>query len=136
MPDREKTIKDLRALSNIAAYNGDIQSMRTMDDAIVLLEASAPRVMTLSEARETLHNEDFVYFIEDIDGGMLVGFRAGMDYMSLSNGEYMNLDDLDEDGDLAAEYGKTFRFWTSRPSQKQILETKWEAKEGSNAEIH
>lgn len=42
MPDRKKTIENLRALSNIAAYNGDIQSMRTMDDAIVLLEEQGP----------------------------------------------------------------------------------------------
>lgn len=97
----------------------------TIRDALSLLREQVPKVMSLEEARETLHNEDFVYFIEDIDDKMLVGFRAGEDYLSLSNGDYMNLDDLDEGGSLEAEYGKTFRFWTSRPSKEQMKNAPW-----------
>lgn len=133
---REKVIYALRCRGNgspstcseCSYYNSEpccCNLIYIIKDALVLLEEQEARVMTLEEARETLHNEDFVYFIEDIDVKMLVGFRAGEDYLSLSNGDYMNLDDLDEGGSLEAEYGKTFRFWTSRPSKEQMKNAPW-----------
>lgn len=42
MPDREKVIENLKAMSNICAVNGDIQSMRTIGDTISLLEEQEP----------------------------------------------------------------------------------------------
>lgn len=139
MADREKVKKGMECCTNdvLDPYacqecpylghkptrDGCIKPM--LLDALSLLREQVPKVMSLEEARETLHNEDFVYFIEDIDYKMLVGFRAGEDYLSLSNGDYMNLDDLDEGGSLEAEYGKTFRFWTSRPSKEQMKNAPW-----------
>ena len=46
MVDREKVIKYLQRMSNIYALNGDIQSMRTIDDAIFLLSNIKPIVTT------------------------------------------------------------------------------------------
>lgn len=135
MTDTEKRDKVIRGLIWHKAghyveclkcpYRDDGCETTLCNDALALLKEQVPKVMRLEEARETLHNEDFVYFIEDIDIGMLVGFRAGEDYLSLSNGDYMNLDDLDECGSLEAEYGKTFRFWTSRPSKEQMKNAPW-----------
>ena len=120
----QEAIKELKGLINSCVGRKEIDWV--CREVIEYLQKQEPRVMTLEEARETLHNEDFVYFIEDIDSEMLVGFRAGENYLSLSNGGYMNLDDLDEDGELVTEYGKEFRFWTSRPSEQQRREVPWE----------
>lgn len=141
MTDAEKREKVIFAIENCLTTDSVTECRKTecpfiscresclewlLRSALALLKEQEPRVMTEEEARETLHNEDFVHFIEDVDDEMLVGFRAGQDYLSLSNGDYMNFDDLDEGGDLATEYGKTFRFWTSRPTPEQKRETKWE----------
>lgn len=43
MPKRDKVIKNLREMSDVCAIYGDIQSMRTIDDALALLkEQEAP----------------------------------------------------------------------------------------------
>ena len=42
MPDREKVIKNLQSVANVCALNGDIQSMRMIDDAIILLKDLEP----------------------------------------------------------------------------------------------
>lgn len=118
MPDREKTIENLRALSNIAAYNGDIQSMRTMDDAIVLLGEQEPRVMTPYEARA----EYEIVWLErkDISCEVAILQRVACSMYDFS---IMGTDEMPSL--LESQYGKTWRCWTSRPSWKQ-RETKWE----------
>lgn len=42
MLNREKVIKNLQSVTNICALNGDIQSMRAVDDALTLLEEKTP----------------------------------------------------------------------------------------------
>ena len=46
MTDRGEVIKNLKSIANICALNGDIQSMRTIDDAIFLLSDLKPIVTT------------------------------------------------------------------------------------------
>lgn len=86
--------------------------------------------MTLAEARETLHTAEFLYCEDKNDdtraGGLLRGVLNGSDYWDLINGEYMTPDCLDEGEDLESEYGKIFRFWTSRPMPEQMRDTPWE----------
>ena len=127
MPDREKTIKDLRALSNIAAYNGDIQSMRTMDNAIALLEEQEPWVMMPYEAAE--------YEIVWLDRKDISCEVAILQRTACSMYEFSIMGTDEMPSLLESQYGKTWRCWTSRPSW-QMREAKWEAKEGSDAEIH
>ena len=99
-------------------------------DALALLKEQEPRVLTLEEARATLRTADFLYCEDKNDDTMAGGLTRGVlndsDYWDLSNGEYMTLECLDEGEDLEAEYGKTFRFWTSRPTLEQMRDTKWE----------
>ena len=52
MLDREKVIKNLQSMANICALNGDIQSMRTIDDAIFLLSDLKPIVTTNAYGKE------------------------------------------------------------------------------------
>lgn len=99
--------------------------------AIALLKEQDARVMTVEEARETLHTAEFLY-CEDKNndtraGGLLRGVLNGSGYWDLINGEYMTPDCLDEGEDLEAEYGKTFRFWTAKPTPEQMRNTPWEA---------
>jgi hypothetical protein len=99
-------------------------------DALALLKEREARVMTLEEARATLRTADFLY-CEDknddtMEGGLMRGVLNGSDYWDLSNGEYMTPDCLDEGEDLEAEYGKTFRFWTAKPTPEQMRDTPWE----------
>lgn len=101
----------------------------TIRDALTLLKNQEARVMTLEEARETLHTAEFLYCEDRNDdtreGGLLRGVLNGSGYWDLINGEYMTLDCLDEGEDLESEYGKTFRFWTAKPSPEQMRETSW-----------
>ena len=46
MPNREKVIKDLQRIANTCVFNGDIQSIRTINDAIFLLSDLKPIVTT------------------------------------------------------------------------------------------
>ena len=143
MPDREKVIRAL-TFCCYDIHDGDCNPdcpyydacsvgspvPAVMYDALALLKEQKPRVMTLEEARETLRTAEFLYCEDKNDdtraGGLLRGVRNGSDYWDLINGEYMTPDCLDEGEDLESEYGKTFRFWTSRPSPEQMRETKWE----------
>ncbi len=116
MPDREKVIENLRAMSNIAANNGDIQSMRTIDDALVLLRERGPRVMTLEEVREC-------------DDWMWVEYQSGY-----CGWQKPTVDGYDEEGILWDDatfdpydvYGDCWRCWTSRSTPEQMRDTKWE----------
>ena len=49
MPDREKVIKKLQTVANLCALNGDIQSMRTIDDALALLKEQEARWIPVTE---------------------------------------------------------------------------------------
>lgn len=91
-------------------------------DALELLRAKQPRVLTLEEAKqwneqnnhekepvyiENIHEPDFTYaYVGD--------FRTSVASYKLSNGHEF-------DG-----YGETWRCWTARPTEKQMEETPWE----------
>lgn len=154
MPDREKTIENLRALSNIAAYNGDIQSMRTMDDAVVLLEASAP-----IPAADVVEEENVLkfYYVRSIDE-YWIGQRVDNFYYAeydsktrqwvwthsryLPWGEHIiSTTSLWKEHTYPSKPEEIpFADWLQGFIRKQSgsaeRETKWEAKEGSDAEIH
>ena len=145
MPDREKVIKALeccRYVETWSFHNCEICPYKEaghgvvgcedqlVSDALDLLKEQEARVMSLKEARETLHTAEFLYCEDKNDdtmaGGLMRGVLNGSDYWDLSNGEYMTPDCLDEGGDLEAEYGKYFRFWTAKPSPEQMRYTPWE----------
>lgn len=95
-----------------------------LEDVIALLKAQEPRVMTLEEARETLHTSDFLVMEEPHRSSIFLGHR-GEWHFDLSNGEYLDFDDLDVWSNYVVEYGKIFRFWTSRPTEEQRKAVEW-----------
>jgi len=58
MPNREKVIKNLQSVANICAVNGDIQSMRTIDDALSLLNADVVPVIRCRDCRHSMMTYD------------------------------------------------------------------------------
>jgi hypothetical protein len=89
-----------------------------MTDALALLKAQEPRVMTLEEALAAdyvyleirLHSSlpcDCCILAIDRDGGILPLHKGFCAYL---------------DGE---EYGETWRCWTSRPDEKRRAETPW-----------
>lgn len=124
MIDREKVIDELKGMVKVCAIYGDDEAIETLNSAISMLREQEARVMPLDEARETLHTAEFLYCEDKNDdtraGGLLRGVLNGSGYWDLINGEYMTPDCLDEGEDLGAEYGKTFRFWTAKPTPEQM----------------
>lgn len=132
MPDREKVIRGLLACAEEDSCDSCpyeyIGCRATLtDDALALLKEQEARVMTREEASETLMHGDFV-IVEDRDTDMIWLGMRGDDNMELASGEYFDFDDLEKQ-DYRSEYGKSFRFWTSRPSPEQMRDTKWEGDE-------
>lgn len=58
MADRGKTIKNLQAVGNNAALNGDIQSMRTIDDVLALLKEQPIRCAECEYYEKRCPSED------------------------------------------------------------------------------
>lgn len=87
-----------------------------IQDALELLKAQKPRVMTLEEAQTALHNDDVVW-VELKDKMICAGIRMdGTDYFTMQNNDVLDVTDFDS-GEGAEMYGKEVRCWTSRPDQ-------------------
>ena len=98
-------------------------------DALALLKTQEPRVMTLEEIGSALkmplwketkraHKDLYTGWVlaYDIQKGLgITGTRLGMSEPS-GRVVWYSLDD----------YGKTWRCWTSRPSDEQLKAVKWE----------
>ncbi len=123
MPDVKNTINGLQQAIDIMRrimpnqYWFDIET--PCNDAIALLKAQGPRVMTATEA----YTADYVYI--EFDGVITPAIRTTNErdghresYFATQQlgGDWMRWDD----------YGITWRCWTSRPTDEQRGETQWE----------
>jgi len=125
MPDREKVIKhivdcvnDVDGLTNVQWVLAELDILK---DALVLLKAQEPRVMTLEELiawqKKPIIERDPIY-VEYREGK---GFGAphwaqdnfGFNVVSCS------------DNYRSGVYGMLIRCWTSRPDKKTMEETPW-----------
>lgn len=131
MADWEKVISELQAEIYSAAYHGnsfkDCVPVSLLQNALSLLKAQEPRVMTLEEVKnsEVLYFEDFT----DISDCVKPIVRPAVN-IEVKNGGVVMLDsEMWDDGftfSTDEEYGKTWRCWTSRPTDKQREAVKWE----------
>lgn len=137
MINREKVIKWLeiciKGCDDSCPYKKECESkggfIEPMRDAIALLKAQGPHVMTLDEIdkalkmplwKETKSANKYLYtgwvLAYDIQKGEgITGTRLGMSEPS-GRVVWYRLDD----------YGKTWRCWTSRPTDEQREKVKWE----------
>lgn len=122
MVDREKVIKGLECIRDYdpmfrVAHDDEFSQYAV--DALALLKAQEPRVMTLDELSEKtdVWFESLVY--DTIDPALSSGSYDDGTVGLMTLGEELFY--LDE-----ADYGKTWRCWTSRPTDEQREEAKWE----------
>lgn len=127
--DREKVINGLeRFIADFKPFCGNKSDWQRVDDAIALLKVQEPRVMTLDEIgkalkmplwKETKSANKYLYtgwvLAHDIQKGEgITGTRLGMSEPS-GRVVWYRLDD----------YGKTWRCWTSRPTDEQREAKPW-----------
>ena len=141
MVDREKVIAGLKCCATNRLRREDCEAInctyldlegrgcihQLIRDALAMLKAQEPRVMTMEEAQANVQNGPFI-IVEvrdstgsEVDFGVLVG-----DYYEMSEGSVLTVEDF---GMMKDDYGKRFRLWTSRPDEKRRAETPWGAQE-------
>ena len=139
MPDRERVIKGLESCIGFGDNYCDVcpYSLNEFEcdreklkaDALALLKAQEPHVMTLEEIGSALkmplwketkrvHKDLYTGWVlaYDIQKGLgITGTRLGMSEPS-GRVVWYSLDD----------YGKTWRCWTPEPTEKQRESVKWD----------
>ena len=126
MTDREKVIKGLQEAVDWLSTETSctIVDQWVVCDALALLRAQEPRVMTWEEAQANVNEGPFIIIeLRDSTGteiyyGVLVG-----DSYEMSEGSSLTVCEF---GLLEDAYGKRFRCWTSRPTDKQRKAVKWD----------
>ena len=135
MADLQNTIKGLRCHSEpkfgpdeyfceTCPYDEATCGLDVPNDALSLLKAQEPRIMTVEEAEKHAysyyHTPDsvkpvFVQFRDETysDEAMTPPWRGGVNQRAL-------LKD-------AGRYGRDFVFWTDRPSEEQMKGVEWDA---------
>lgn len=130
MPDREKVINGLEWILNDIKENGHYQVDNYEDEireALVLLKAHGPRVLTLDEVMALPNGEE--------DEAVVVReFRLPIG--KVWNGEtvciWMGVRDVQNVADWVygffhkSEYGHNWRCWTAMPTKVQREAVKWE----------
>lgn len=127
MPDREKVIKGLECCDGYCddettgcPYSDELEPFDCQEqlraDAIALLKAQEARVMDVNEVREWVGKQRVDR--EPICIEMRDGFRAW-----IVSDEYWDLPI--ETGLTSDVYGKTWRCWTSRPTEAEREATPW-----------
>lgn len=129
MTDLEKVINGLRKTIDVIhsfvpnQYWYDTET--PCDDAIVLLKAQAPRVMSLKEVRTTKPAMYIMYKSEDEEGylheyALFSRAHDGITEMIVADSNRPLVALIDSD------YGKVWICWTSKPSNEQMKAAKWE----------
>ena len=145
MTDKEKVIKgleccldvqsgwkDARYVCPTCTYTDNGIPCETlaplMEDALALLKAQEPRVMTLYEvAKMAADFQDSMLWFEpkEVDDDMWFMAYA----QPVESGETdIHIYEFGNDQPIEAKkylYGKTWRCWTSRPDEKRRAETPW-----------
>ena len=134
MPDREIVISGLETCIKACSgnfvcldckyshdYGGGCET-RLLSDALVLLKAQEPRVMTWEEAKASVNDGPFIIFevrdsTSELDFGVLVD-----DSYEMSDGSLLTVEFFPK---MEDEYGKRFRMWTSRPDKATMEATPW-----------
>lgn len=134
MDKLEKVIKGLeccrRGFCFACPYNDGIDEnidckQRWADDALALLKAQQPRVMTLEEMDDLRGRGQSVYY-EDREAS-----AKCQDMFFVTDNEWNDTAWLKGEAytlvAAMSKYGKTWRCWTSRPTDEQREEVKWDA---------
>ena len=139
---REKVIAGLECLTHVdfAVYKSECEirgcpykdtdcEIAVMEDALALLKAQEPRVMKMTEEVFALRFDDVVYV--ELQPTRAILSAIVYDSIPWIHGELGVLQIRCIQEPLAnmdfAWYGKTWRCWTSRPTDEQQKAVKWDA---------
>lgn len=125
MPDREKVIKGLEQfISDFKPYCGNEADWGRVFDALALLKAQEPRVLTLGDLRDigsvwALNTPPYLYMDTNPRYRRIVGsWVAWRNIYELISGLYPTYN--------ADNYGKIWRCWSARPTDAQREVVKWD----------
>ena len=100
-----------------------------LDFAIEAVKAQEPRVMTLVE----MEDWDGAVFFEEFETDMYYTLIENVELTAGMDGEYVLVNVVPGEHHRriwgGEHYGRIWRCWTSRPTQEQMRETKWEGEE-------
>lgn len=125
MTDREKVINGLEQfISDFRPFVGNKADWQRVDDALELLKAQEPRVLTLNELRALYDTDHFVWVEDNGDDDCFDGYAEVDIYKEkVELFEFGNEVQWEPDND---NYGKTWRCWSSRPTDEQREVAPWE----------
>ena len=129
MIDREKVIKGLGAVKETLEDMRDKLGAKWCEDAIALLKAQEPRVMTLEDVLKLRFNE-VVYFEMAISGVMIPAIVIDViEHMPDGEIGLLQLRHIQQPASNAdlEYYGKTWRVWDRMPTDEQRVKVKWDS---------
>ena len=122
--DVKKVINGLEQfIADFKSFCGNKADWQRVYDALALLKAQEPRVMTWEEAQANVQDGPFIIFEvrdstgSEVDFGVLVG-----DFYEMSEGTVLTVADF---WMMKGDYGKRFRLWASRPTDEQREAVPW-----------
>lgn len=92
-------------------------------DALALLREQEPRVLTKSEAISYPEKQNA--FSDSDKAPLYVEYKKPQPYFVkwvMADSVYLWMNDIE----LSLDYGKEYRFWTSRPTEEQRKEVPWD----------
>jgi hypothetical protein len=107
------------------AYNMGDCIRALAKDALTLLKAQEPRVMTLEEVKQH-NNQDGCVWFEQPTYNADAAFVLKEDFMIQVISPYILGEPINHGYWTNGNYGKTWRCWTSRPTDEQREAVKWE----------
>lgn len=112
-PDPGQALKEIRSCPECPYYRAGC-SPQLIRDALVLLKEQEPRVMTLEEV---MRSHDWIWY-------QWKNTHCGWTTAVNCDGKWIEWEDSTTD--QLCKYGEKWRCWTSRPSEQQMRDTKWE----------
>ena len=95
-------------------------------DALALLKAQEPRVMTLDELRQLEHTDHIIWIEANGDPESFDGYAEVTTNLITKDIEFFVPGNEVEFTPDNKNYGKLWRCWTSKPTNKQRRDTPWE----------
>ena len=127
MVDRENVIEGLEMsyrYSNVDEDNTLVPQQLVLD-AIALLKAQEPRVMTLEEVQQH-NNQDGCVWFEQPTYNAVAAFVRKDEFEIEVISPYILGEPINHGYWLSSNYNVTWRCWTSRPTDEQRKAVKWD----------
>ena len=118
MTDRDKVIGGLESLETRLVECGDKLDASVVQNALALLKAQEPRLMTLEEVRLLCEDDIVWYEHKGVQPHPRVVEFVFDDHITFTDGGAWS---FSADG-----YGERWRLWTSKPNEKARAETPWD----------